>query len=145
MRTKFTVGEGALLLDGFASANFNAVNDITFRGVGTLSTGGNLNFTSARITTSWYEDANTPYTAASFQITAGGNVTIAKSGGQPDTTSVPGGTLGITAATIDDSGVVDVSSGNITFTATGSGPGSGIFLRSGSEILARGCALCTGG
>ncbi|MGO9691291.1 MAG: filamentous hemagglutinin N-terminal domain-containing protein, partial [Syntrophobacteraceae bacterium] len=104
---EISVGEGALLLDGFASANFNAVNDITFRGVGTLSTGGNLNFTSARITTSWYEDANTPYTAASFQITAGGNVTIAKSGGQPDTTSVPGGTLGITAATIDDSGVVD--------------------------------------
>ena len=137
------VGEGALLLDGFASVNFNAVHDITFRGSGSLNTAGNLNFSSARITTSYYEDANTPYTAASFQIAAGGNVTIAKSGGQPDTTSVPGGTLGITAATIDDSGIVDVSSGNITFTATDRR--SGIFLRSGSEILARGCAYAPGG
>jgi filamentous hemagglutinin len=139
------VGEGALLLDGFASVNFNAVNDITFRGIGSLNTGGNLNFSSARITTSYYTDANTPYTAANFQITAGGTVTIAKSGRQPDTTSAPGGTLGITAAAIDDSGIVDVSSGYITFTATGSGPGSGIFLGSGSEILARGCAYAPGG
>jgi filamentous hemagglutinin family protein len=139
------VGEGALLLDGFASVNFNAVNDITFRGIGSLVTGGDLHFSSARITTSYYTDANTPYTAASFQIAAGGNVTIGQSGGQPGQTSVPGGTLGITAATIDDSGIVDVSSGYITFTATGSGLGSGIFLRSGSEILARGCAYAPGG
>ena len=36
------VGEGALLLDGFASVNFYAVHDITFRGSGSLNTAGNL-------------------------------------------------------------------------------------------------------
>ena len=33
------VGEGALLIDGFSSVNFNALNDITFRGAGLSSPG----------------------------------------------------------------------------------------------------------
>ncbi len=142
---EISVGEGALLLDGFASVNLNAQKDITFSGIGSLTTGGDLNFSSARVTTSYYEDANTPYTAANFQIVAGGTVTIQESGGRPDQATVPGGTLGLTASTIDDSGIVDVPSGYVTFTATGSGPGSGIFLTSGSAILARGCAYAPGG
>ncbi|MGC9966099.1 MAG: filamentous hemagglutinin family protein [Syntrophobacteraceae bacterium] len=143
--TEISVGEGALLLDGFAAVNLNAVKDIAFKGIGSFTTGGDLNFSSARITTSYYEDTNTPYTAASFQIVAGGAVTTRKSDGTADPTSVPGGTLGITARSIDHKGIVDVSSGYVTFTATGSNPGDGIFLRNGSEILARASKYNPGG
>ncbi|MHC1729277.1 MAG: filamentous hemagglutinin family protein [Syntrophobacteraceae bacterium] len=142
---EISIGQGALLLDGFASATFNAVKDITFRGSGALTTGGDLNFSSARITTSYYQDANNQFTASNFQITAGGNVTTRKSKWTANPTSVPGGTLGITASLIDHAGIVDVSSGNVSFTATGSDPGDGIVLRKGSAILAQSSKYAPGG
>ena len=141
---EISAGEGNILLDGFSSVTFTASHDITFKGNGGLATGGDLNFNAGRITTSYYQDASTPYTAVDFSVAAGGVVTIHGTG-TPDGTSVPGGILSISGERIDDSGFVDVSSGYLTFAATGTNQGDGIFLRSGSQIFAGGCAYAPGG
>ena len=143
--TAISAGPGQVLLDGFATTNFNALSDLTFMGNGGLKTGGNLNLTAARLTTWYYQDSATSYTPVDYSIEADGTVRVDRSQGTAGNTSVPGGKLSITGKSIDDSGIVDVSSGYVTFTATGSDPGDGIILRSGSGILARGSAYGSGG
>jgi hypothetical protein len=126
--------QNGLLIDGFATLKFNAANDITFLGTGTLATGaGNLNFTSARLTTSYYADANTSYTAADFTVTAtNSDVSIASNGLTPSKTVAPGGTLEIDANSIDVSGVIQMASGTLTIHATGT---NGVTLSGTAQVL----------
>jgi filamentous hemagglutinin family protein len=123
-----------LLIDGFATVNFNAKNDISFLGTGSLVTGaGNLNFKSARVTTSYYTDANTAYTAANFTLSAANtNVSIAPNGVAPSQTVTPGGTLEIDANSIDVSGVIEMASGTLTLHATGT---DGVTLSGTAQVL----------
>jgi filamentous hemagglutinin family protein len=126
-----------LLIDGFATVNFSAKNDITFQGTGSLVTGaGNLNFASARLTTSYYEDANTAYTAANFTVSApNAAVDISPPTGgaaAPGSTVTPGGTLELDANSIDVSGVIQMASATLTLNATGSG---GVTLSGTAQIL----------
>ncbi|MGO9018926.1 MAG: filamentous haemagglutinin family protein [Syntrophobacteraceae bacterium] len=123
------------LIDGFATVNFNAVNDITFVGSGSLVTGaGILNLASGRITTSYYEDANTPYTAANFTVSAANaavNVNPPQGGAAaPQATVTPGGTLEIDANSISVSGVIQMASGNLTLNGT-----NGVALGGSAQVL----------
>jgi filamentous hemagglutinin family protein len=122
-----------LLIDGFSTINFNAVNAITFNGSGSLTTGGNLNFASGRITTSYYQDTNTPYTAANFTVSTTGTVNIAPPQGgaaAPQATVTPGGTLEIDGTSIDVSGVIEVASGTLRLNGT-----NGVTLESSAQVL----------
>jgi len=120
-----------LLIDGFSTVDFNAVHDITFNGSGSLTTGGNLNFSSARVTTSYYMDANTPYTAANFTVSTSGEVSIASNGVAPSQTVIPGGTLEIDANSIDVSGgQIQMASGTLTLNGA-----CGVTLRGSAQVL----------
>ena len=125
--------QNGLLIDGFSTVNFNAARDITFRGTGSLTTSGDLDLSSARVTTSYYEDANTPYAAANFTITANGSVNIRPPTGgtsSPQTTLTPGGALEIDANTIYVSGVIQMASGILSLNGA-----SGITLSGSAQLL----------
>ena len=142
-----TVGHGDLLFDGFNAINLKSENDLTFKGKGSLISSGDLNISAARVTTLYYQDTETSYEAADFQLNAGNSaIAIAKSGGISGQTKTLGGILEFRARTIDHSGIVDVTSGRVKFVATGlAADNDGIFLRQGAEILARGCDYAPGG
>jgi len=133
--SEISVGEGALLLDGFASVNFNASKAIAFLGAGSLTTGaGSLNFASGFITTSYYTDANTAYTAANFTIRAPNAVVDISppTGGTaaPGNTVTPGGSLEIDANSINVTGVMQMASGTLTLSGA-----SGVTLSGTAQIL----------
>ena len=141
------VGKGNILLDSFSTINLNAQKNLTFRGVGTMTTGGgDLNISTSRLTTSYYlEPVNSSvppvYTAANFAINAGtGKVTIGAGGGAPGTASTPGGSLAITAKGIDISTLIQIPSGRLTLTSSGD-----ITLRSGAQLLLPGTDSAPGG
>ena len=137
---------GDILFNGFNSVNLNSSGDLTLSGVGALKTTGNLNLSAARVTTSYYSNAATPYLAANFLIdtTPGnGTISITKSGGAAGSSSVPGGTLALIGKSINQSGVIEVASGQVLLTATGSGANDGVFLSDGAQILARGTKQAT--
>jgi len=102
---------------------------------------------AARVTTSCYQDAETSYEVADFQVDAGNSaININKSGGIAKDTKIPGGSLEFLAGAIDHSGIVDVTSGRVKFVATClAADNDGISLRQGAEILARGCDYAPGG
>ncbi len=145
------IGKGNILFDSFSSINLNAQNNLTFKGIGTLSTaGGDLNISTSRLTTSYYLEPVAPglpaagatnaalpalapiYTAANFKIDAGstGAVRIQPSGGTPGTSATPGGNLQIAGKTIDVSTLIEMPSGNLTLSASGS-----VFVRSGGQLV----------
>ena len=143
---EMTVGHGDLLFDGFSAVNLNSTNDLTFKGKGSLTSSGDLNMSAARVTTSYHQDTETFYEVARFQVDAGDSaININKSGGIAKNTKIPGGSLDFLARTIEQRGVIDVTSGRVKFVATGSGPDNGIFLKNGSQILARGFDYAPGG
>jgi filamentous hemagglutinin family protein len=133
--------QNGLLIDGFATVNFNAKNDVTFQGAGALVTGANINFSSARITTSYFLDevpantaantaAETIYTVADFTLDTSGAVTVATNGVTPSNAVTPGGTLEIDAKSIIDKGVIQMSAGTLTLSGT-----EGVTLGSGARVL----------
>lgn len=143
---EIAVGHGDVLFDGFSKIDFNSRDDLTLKGEGSLTVGGDLKVAAGRLTTSFYQDSETPYEVADFQVNAGGGaVTIQNSGEVPDKTGIPGGRLEILARTIDHSGIVDVTAGQVMLTSSGSETDEGIFLRSGSRVLARGRDDAPGG
>jgi filamentous hemagglutinin family protein len=129
-----------LLIDGFSSINLVAKDEIVFQGAGSLSTGAdNLNFSTERVTTSYYEDTNTQYTAPDFTISAANtNVSIKPTSGGAavaGTTVVPGGYFEIDANSIDvDGGIIQMASGTLKLNGT-----SGVTLENGAELLDTGC------
>ena len=125
-----------IVLDNFKTVNLNAAHDLTFRGVGTLSTAADLNLTAARITTAFYADANTSYKAANVTVDANNaTVGIARSAGTPGADSVAGGSLAIKGGAVNDAGIINLPSGRLSLTASGAG---GIVLSSTAQILAQG-------
>jgi filamentous hemagglutinin family protein len=140
------VGHGSLLLDGFSQVELRAQNDLTFLGVGSLLSSGDLTLTAARVTTSYYQDGATPYEAARFTVDAGNrSLAIGPGGGTAGGTSTPGGRLEFLARTLDVSGTIEVSSGQVFLAATGTGPGDSVLVRGGGRILARGSDFAPGG
>jgi filamentous hemagglutinin family protein len=136
---ELSVGKGDILFDGLSALNFNSAGDFTLKGTGSLSTGGDLSITSARVTTSNYAKEVLHYEGADFRIHApNGQVVLRRGTGAPGTTAVPGGALEIDAQRIDQGGVIVVDAGRVALNAGGTLPGDGVLLRSGSEIDARG-------
>ncbi|MGA9110651.1 MAG: filamentous haemagglutinin family protein [Smithella sp.] len=109
------VGSGNVLFSGFSNIALNSQGDVTFKGVGSLTTGNaDLQISAARITTGAGLNTSGTYQAADFNVYTGANyyndfginhgtsynpnplgtITITQSGGTPGTTSTPGGTLG---------------------------------------------------
>ena len=149
--------QGNIFFDGFSNVNLNGQNNVTFSGVGSLTTGrGNLTIQTPRVATSYYLkpvvgiDPTTGtalpavYTAANYlidttvkdsngNVVSAGTVTMQGNGAASAGTATPGGTLAITAGEIDVSTIVEVPSGQIELTATGN-----INLGSGGQILSRG-------
>ncbi len=143
---EMSIGHGNLLFDGFGAVNLNSTNDLTFKGEGSLISSGDLNMSAARVATSYYQETETSYEVARFQVDAGDSaININKSGGIAKDTKIPGGSLEFLARKIDHSGTIDVTSGRVKFIATGSGTDNGIFLQNGSQILVRGCDYAPGG
>jgi filamentous hemagglutinin len=163
-----TVGSGDVLFANFNEIKLNSQNDLTFRGQGSLTSGNaDLTISAARVTTASTTQTvtnpdgttSTPITTPDFVVYTGGNyyndqnnlnpthaIQIAySSGGTQGTTSTPGGTLEFWGTSIDQGGLIQVDAGTIKLVATGTGPTDGIFLRSGSQILARGAADAPGG
>jgi len=134
---------GSVLFDGFQTVRLASEGDLVLRGAGALKTGGDLEISAARVTTSFYRDAATPYTAADFAVEAQGSVKIENSGGSAGSAATPGGALSIKGRSISQSGVIEVASGQVELTATGSGANDGIFLADGARILARGSEMAT--
>ncbi|MGD0842799.1 MAG: filamentous hemagglutinin family protein [Geobacteraceae bacterium] len=132
---------GDIVFNGVAGANLTSQGDLTLRGVGSLMSAGDLNLKAARLTTSYYKDNNTSYTAADFLIDAAGAVVIANSGGAAGSSATPGGTLAIQGGSISQTGVIDVPSGSLTMTATS----GDITLGKGARILAGGIRQANAG
>ena len=153
---QMSIGHGDIILNGFGSVGLQCTNDLTTIGKGSLTVDSMnnqapdavMNITAGRITTSFYREPPTdttdqgPYEAPQFSIDAGARpLTI---NGQKDYTLAenraltPGGTLEITARSIDDAGIIEAPSATIKLTATGTDAADGITLENGSEILAQG-------
>ena len=152
---KITVGSGDVLFSGFSNIALNSGGDVTFKGAGSLATGGaDLTISAARVTTTSGLKTDGTYQTADFLVVAGsrksdsnpaGSITLTDSGGVQGTTSVAGGTLEFLAKSIDDSTKIQVDGGDIKLVATGSGTADGVFLRSGGQILAQGTDDAPGG
>lgn len=140
------IGNGDVLFDVFSKVDMNALNNLTFKGEGSLGTGGaDLNISSARVTTSYYTDSATgssAYQAANFKVDAGdtGTVKITNSGGTAGTSSTPGGSLEIAGKDIEISSLIETLSGQLKLTAV-----EDIYLKDGAGILATGTAYAPGG
>ncbi len=145
--------QGNTLFDGFSNVNLSGRSNVTFSGVGSLTTAsGNLTISTPRIATTYYlapagtdpsTGATLPaiYTAANYAINAGaGTVTMRGNGAASASTAAPGGTLRITAGEIDVSTIVEVPSGQVELTATGN-----VNLGGGGQLLSRGTAYAPGG
>lgn len=136
---ELSVGKGDILFDGLSALNFTAGGDFTMRGAGSLTVGGDLSITSARVTTSNYAKDVLHYEKGDFRLSApNGQVILRRGTGAPGTATVPGGSLAIDARRIDQGGFIVADAGRVALTAVGTLPGDGVLLRSGSEIDARG-------
>ncbi len=129
------------------------MNNLTFKGVGSLSTGGaDLSVSTARVTTTYDMRPAGPagsaaaalapiYTAPDYKVDAGtGTMTIASSGGTAGTAVTPGGTLEFEAGQIAVSTLIETPSAQLTLSATGN-----VSLAGGARLLALGSASAPGG
>lgn len=128
----------SIVFNGFATVSLASRGDLTLKGAGALKTGGDLNVSAARMTTSYYRDDATSYTAANFLVSANGAIDITNSGGTAGTATTPGGTLAIQGKSISQSGTIEVASGQVQLTAR-----DGITLMDGARLLARGAKVET--
>jgi filamentous hemagglutinin family protein len=151
--TEMQIGPGTVLFDQFSTIGLNAKNDLTFKGAGSLSTGGaDLSVSTARVATTYDMRPAGPagsaaaalspvYTPPDFMVNAGtGTVTIASSGGTAGTATTPGGTLQFNAGQIEVSTLIETPSAQLTLSAPGN-----IALDSGARLLARGSDSAPGG
>ena len=140
------IGTGSILFDGFGSVSLAAVNDMVLQGSGSLTTGGDLALAAARLVSSGYRDDAGAYQAGSFSIQVeNGVLSVTRSAGAAGQNTASGALLEMVAQSIDLSGSIDIGSGQLELTALGQGGESGIFLRKGAEILARGGDHTAGG
>lgn len=134
-----TAGPGSVLLDGFSSAIFKTEGDFTMKGLGSITSVGDMTVEAARITTGYTPDAETnAYQSADFLLSAAGGMTFARGSGAAGIGSVPGGSVEVSAKRVEVATDIVVDAGRITLNATGTGNTDGITVRSGSTIRARG-------
>jgi len=142
-----TIGQGDILFDGFASIDLVAANDIILRGDGTLKSawsagsGGTLTVKATRLTTSYYTETDGNYTAADYTLDAGsGAIQVLSSSESTESVGldyIGGGKITLSAGRIENYGVIENFAGTVNLETGGDGS-VGIFLASGSSILARG-------
>ncbi|NLI81627.1 MAG: filamentous hemagglutinin N-terminal domain-containing protein [Deltaproteobacteria bacterium] len=152
-------GKGSLRFDGFGAVHLLAQDDVVFQGTGSMTAQGDVHLAAARIGTALYAESvprgtkgsegfvdGIEYSPVNFTIDAGsGSLTLSGTGGTSAGSSTPGGMLQFSARTIDHSAFLDAPSATVLFTATGTGPDDGIFLRAGSRILSGGSTYGPGG
>jgi filamentous hemagglutinin len=143
---QLSVGRGSVLLDGFGQVSLTADKDLTFLGVGSFLSSGDLAMNAARITTSYYSDGATPYEAANFTVDAGNrSLFIGPGRGSAGETATPGGRLELLGRALEVWGTIQLNSGQVVLRATGSGPEDSVRVRGGGRILARGSDFAPGG
>ncbi len=143
---ELVLAKGDVLLDGFGTTVFDVRGDLTLKGKGSLSAGGDLDILAARITGSLYSDASTPFTATEYRMLAlTGQFSLGHSGGAAGVGATPGGKVSVTARSIEQGGVIDLRSGMVALAATGTREIDGVTLRGGSVITAAGTELGPGG
>ena len=142
---QISIGHGNINLEGFGSVDIQSKNDLTFMGKGSLYIDGNnalangaaVNISASRVTTDYFMNGSDlgAYEVPDFAIDAGTRtLNVKSSGSTPGTDETPGGTLAITAGSIDNAGIIDVPSGIVKLTATT----GDLTLENGSQILAKG-------
>jgi len=141
---EMVVGRGDVLLDGFETVALHVENDLSLRGQGSLSTGGDLDITAARVTTTF--DAEGEYAYPDFLLSApDGDIRIRPSGAAAGPEGVHGGRVEIRGRCVHLDGTVEVPSGAVALTALGGGEGDGVFLGEGAVVRARGGTVSSGG
>lgn len=127
-----------IAIDGFKQVDFNAENDLTLAGAGSLKTAGDLNLKAARITTTYIRDAADVYHAADISLEAAGTINITKSTGTAGSTTTPGGILSLTGSSITSSGNIVMPSGQVNLTATSGDISLGDKILGGAMINTQG-------
>lgn len=106
------IDSGNLALSGFGTATLDASNVVVGMGSGSLATSGALKVLTPIFTTD---------SGAQTRITAGGNLTLAASSQPADGTAPAlqtGGSLSLTGASITDSTLISMPSGELSLNAT---------------------------
>lgn len=149
------IGRGSILLDGFGDVSISAASDLTFIGQGGLTMDGGaghaLTLTAGQITASGARVAGSAYTsdlgyyeAANFALDAGERALNILSSGIDTaglrTPAIPGGTLSLSAQSIQDVGTINLPSGALTLSARDT-----ITVASGARINAAGTAATAAG
>jgi len=152
-----SVGEGSVLIGGFADVHLNTAGEVILRGAGSLCTGNaDLTITTARVKTAHAPVENagtggiltTPVRAPHFHIEAGSGVLkLEKSVGTAGVSPAAGGILELSGRSIEVSTILQMDSGTLTLRTVGSPDSTddGIVLRSGAAIYARGTDRTPGG
>ena len=123
------LGGNPLGISGFTDVTFAADSGIRFEGTGSLSTAGNLTTRSPAIVGA---------TAASYQINAGGVISLSQPKGTSTLTSGLGASLAITGSSISADTDIALPSGSLSLVAT-SGP-----LEVGGKLSVAGASVAFG-
>ncbi|MGB5156434.1 MAG: filamentous hemagglutinin family protein [Desulfobacterales bacterium] len=138
------IGHGQMLLDGFSKTNITSRGNTIFQGEGSLATQGDLNITTARVTTSYDKDSAGKYKAVNFSVNTEGAIGIYSNGAVSGAGLIPGGILNLAGRRIDIGGLIETSSTKLSLNATGSDT-DGIFLSETGRIINRGSEYGKGG
>jgi filamentous hemagglutinin family protein len=122
-----TLSGGTVAASGFGTLALNAGTTLTAAADGGLTTAGNLNVTTSRITTAADVDLTLSATGAVSLLAPSKPATLAAA-------SNLGGTLSVTGSSIDVATQIALPSGLVTLTTTGTGAAGNLSLQSGGSI-----------
>ena len=134
------VGPGRICWDGIETLHMNIAGDLVFSGEGAMTTEGDIDLTSARVTTAHVvtDDAvgDPSFQAADFLIAATGKIELNDSGGVKGDNASTGGALKFVGGSLVlDGGVIDAPSADILLSASGA---EGITLKNSAIVSADG-------
>ncbi|MEI6827881.1 MAG: filamentous hemagglutinin N-terminal domain-containing protein, partial [Desulfuromonadales bacterium] len=136
--------QGGVLFDGFGTVKMSSGADLLLQGAGSITTPGALNIAATRLSaTSLTTSTGAFLTAPDFKLTSGGAFSYVSATGMPGASGMPGGNLAIQGSSVRISGLIDMPSGTVALTATGSAATDGVFLDSGAAIRAHGAVVQT--
>lgn len=139
-----------LVIDGMAAVGLHVDHDVVVAGEGALRCAGNLDITSAGITTAVIEtidsNGNTAVQAAKVSLLSPAGTIATHFNGSPVGEAVGyGGSIALEALSLDIGGVIASPSGAVSLRASGGNADNGVFLRDGSRIEAQGGDAAPGG